>query len=554
MRQQHLLLGVPLVCAALGTDGPRPGFNNVPGGTTRYAAFSILDAGATALAPAVGELHKHSANPLFTGTNEWEHNINNGYSSVLYSGDDPAIAPYRVYYSAADSQFSGSIPGESAGSATLYAESRDGLTGWSKPHLGRFAFNGSSGVPSAANNILFDGTTALAVYDDGYAAAQNASQRFKIWGNLPGLETAPTGRQLGYTAQLGGTAVSADGLVWTDYRRLQDPSSSKAVKGTWRFDAAANLYYDLKQGRYVGTNRAFRPCDSCGTCPIWWNAPGEYGCQGTLSSTCTAQQCNRTVRAIGTSSSSAGDEFQRASWGPNTEVHADHDDPTHQYYSQVSFPYYNGFLGILSIFSAGDPPNVFGKGKVHCELAWSADGDKYERIAPGTDFVPLGSINARDFDSHGKSALPSRPTAAGSSFPPLCSPHLPPPALQSASPAHTPSSCTMRRASTIWAATGRTTLPTGPTRCTATPHSVWEQFDPTDSWRCAPARARRAARARPRLCRSWQAGGSSPSRRTRRQAAASASASWRRACPGAWRGALRWQNATSLTSPSKGAT
>ena len=394
------LLGAPLVCAVLGTDGPRPGFNNVPGGATRYAAFSILDAGATALAPAVGELHKHSANPLFTGTNEWEHNINNGYSNVLFSGDDSAIAPYRVYYSAGDSQFSGSIPGESAGSATLYAESRDGLTGWSKPHLGRFAFNGSSGVPSTANNILFDGTTALAVYDDGYAAAANASQRFKIWGNLPGLETAPTGRPLGYTAQLGGTAVSADGLAWTDYRRLQDPSSSKAVKGTWRFDAAANIYYDLKQGRYVGTNRAFRPCDTCGTCPIWWNAPGEYGCQETLSSTCNEVQCNHTVRAIGTSSSSAGDEFQHASWGPNTEVHADHDDPTHQYYSQVSFPYYNGYLGILSIFSAVDPPNVYGKGKVHCELAWSADGDRYERIAPGTDFVPLGSVNARDFDSH----------------------------------------------------------------------------------------------------------------------------------------------------------
>ena len=389
------------------SDGPRPGFNNVPGGATRYAAFSIID-GAATLAPTITQIAKHSANPLFRSTEEWEHNVNNGYSNVLYdegdsvAGDTSSIPPFRVYYSAGDAQFTGAIPGESAGSATLYATSHDGVTGWTKPHLGRFAYNGSSGTPSKANNILFDGTTALAVYDDGYVAAANASQRFKMWGNLPGLETGEAAGEagLGYTAQLGGTAMSADGVVWTDYRRLQDPSSSTAVKGTWRFDAAANMFYDLRQRQYVGTMRAFRPCDTCGTCPIWWNAPGTYGCQAKLSNTCTAAQCNRTVRAIGASRTRAGAAFQSASWGPNEEVNADHDDPTSQFYSQVSFPFYNGYMGIVMIFAAGDAPNVYGKGKVHCELAWSADGTRYERIAPGTDFVPLGSIEARDFDSH----------------------------------------------------------------------------------------------------------------------------------------------------------
>ena len=414
-----LLCCAALVCLAA-AEGPRPGFNNVPGGATRYAAFAILNAGAATLSPTVTQISKHSANPLFRGTEEWEHDINNGYSNVLYNDDGSSgggssgssgssgsgsrgDSTYRVYYSAGDAQFGGAIPGESSGSATLYATSRDGVTGWTKPHLGRFTYTGSSGVPSTANNILFDGTTAIAVYDDGFnAAAANASQRFKIWGNLPGLETGKGtgGGLLGYTAQLAGTAVSADGLTWTDYRRLQDPSSAAKVKGTWRFDAAANMYYDPKQRRYTGTMRAFRPCDTCGTCPIWWNAKGTYGCQAKLSDTCTAAQCNRTVRAIGASSSSAGDAFGSASWGPNEEVNADHDDPTRQFYSQVSWPYYNGYLGIVSIFAAGDAPNVYGKGKVHCELVWSADGARYERIAPGMDFVPLGSIDARDFDSH----------------------------------------------------------------------------------------------------------------------------------------------------------
>jgi len=372
------------------SDGPRPGFNNVPG-ATRYAAFSVVDKGASTLDIGIGALKKLKE-PLFRGTERWERNIDNGYSSVLYdpAADGPA---YRVYYSASDSQFSGDIPGESAGSATLFATSHDGVSDWQKPALGRFPYDSGAGA-STANNILFDGTTALAIYDDGYQES-NASARYKVWGNLPGLDGQ---RELGYTAQLGGSAVSANGLNFTDYRRLQDPSSSASVPDTWRFDAQTSMFYDLRVRRYVGTMRAFRPCSSCGTCPIWWQP--HSGCQAELSSTCTAAQCNRTVRAIATSSTKPDEDFQRATWGKSVEVFADHDDPTHQYYSQVTFPFYNGYLGIVMVFSAVDPPKTYGKGKVHCELAWSADGDTFERLAPGTDFVPLGSTATRDFDSH----------------------------------------------------------------------------------------------------------------------------------------------------------
>ena len=61
-------------------QGPVPGFNNLPGGnTTRYAVFSIIDPDAhSTLTPCIGRVHKHAANPLFTGTNIWEHDINNG--------------------------------------------------------------------------------------------------------------------------------------------------------------------------------------------------------------------------------------------------------------------------------------------------------------------------------------------------------------------------------------------------------------------------------------------------------------------------------------------
>ena len=36
-------------------------------------------------------------------------------------------------------------------------------------------------------------------------------------------------------------------------------------------------------------------------------------------------------------------------------------------------PFYNVYLGIVMIFDAVDPPDVYGKGKVHCELQYSTD-------------------------------------------------------------------------------------------------------------------------------------------------------------------------------------
>ena len=72
-----------------------PGFNN-DATTTRYAVFSILETGDvinsnhnadSGLATVVGEVQKYPR-ALFTGTEEWEHDIDNGYSSVLYDAND----------------------------------------------------------------------------------------------------------------------------------------------------------------------------------------------------------------------------------------------------------------------------------------------------------------------------------------------------------------------------------------------------------------------------------------------------------------------------------
>ena len=72
----------------------------------------------------------------------------------------------------------------------------------------------------------------------------------------PGVESLEAeDPRLGFTAQLGGSAVSANGLNWTDYRRFQNPSDSAKVKDTLRFDAQASLFFDSRTERYTGTMR-----------------------------------------------------------------------------------------------------------------------------------------------------------------------------------------------------------------------------------------------------------------------------------------------------------
>ena len=233
--------------------------------------------------------------------------------------------------------------------------SQDGVN-FVDPILGKVSWRGST-----QNAVVLAGNTALGIYDDAWHEP-NASRRFKAWGNLAGVgaeeppEPSLKWHEPWKKPQVGGSAVSADGVTWTDYRRLQDFNDTKRY--AWRFDAQASMFYDPRKDEYVGTMRAFRPCTSCGLCPIWWQ-PSKTGpasgCLAHLGKACSAEQCNRTVRAIGMSRSSSGD-FQAASWTGNQEVQADHTNPYHQFYSQITFPFYDIYLGIVMVFDAGDLP------------------------------------------------------------------------------------------------------------------------------------------------------------------------------------------------------
>lgn len=82
-------------------------------------------------------------------------------------------------------------------------------------------------------------------------------------------------------------------------------------------------------------------------------------------------------------------------WGNPVRVESGDND--HQLYSQITFPFYDIYLGIVMVFDATSK-----EGHVHCVLSWSADGEKWEWVdsggVTGKEFIPAGPDGA--FDSH----------------------------------------------------------------------------------------------------------------------------------------------------------
>mmetsp|Transcript_9407 Transcript_9407/g.30685 ORF Transcript_9407/g.30685 Transcript_9407/m.30685 type:complete len:408 (-) Transcript_9407:2467-3690(-) len=79
---------------------------------------------------------------------------------------------------------------------------------------------------------------------------------------------------------------------------------------------------------------------------------------------------------------------------------------TEQNYAQITFKWLDAYLGINMMFD-DDEPSDFGKGKVHCRLAWSASLQSgWHLLDKDDDFIPLGhqgsSVDdpANAFDSH----------------------------------------------------------------------------------------------------------------------------------------------------------
>jgi hypothetical protein len=94
-------------------------------------------------------------------------------------------------------------------------------------------------------------------------------------------------------------------------------------------------------------------------------------------------------------------------WGDPTIVATGDED--HQLYSQITFPFYDVYLGIVMVYDATNGNVGPAAGHVHCRLAWSADGLTEWQWASAQhatshnssdipEFIPAGELG--EFDSH----------------------------------------------------------------------------------------------------------------------------------------------------------
>ena len=96
------------------------------------------------------------------------------------------------------------------------------------------------------------------------------------------------------------------GLITGNYKvpRTQDGTNG----GSMRKHQCSTTIDDVSMSEQIG----FRPCDNCGLAPSGGSHTADVK---TTKLTCTAKQCNRTVRAIGIVTKF--DEWDTTSWGPN---------------------------------------------------------------------------------------------------------------------------------------------------------------------------------------------------------------------------------------------
>lgn len=200
------------------------------------------------------------------------------------------------------------------------------------------------------NNVLMspsDGMGMLRDYRDA-----NSSRLYKAFG----IGCFGTGGNTGCTH---GTGFSRDGLIWTDPRTITWPSPQ-------RWDDHQNMFFDGDAGRYVLTTR-----------DGFSRSPGRS-----------------IAIALGAADGSFGH------W-ENPVLTLEGTDE-HQLYSQVTWRYYNIYLGIVMVFNAKDPSTV---GTVQCRLAWShsaTTGWNWVSRAglTGPEIIPISGTSSLAFDSH----------------------------------------------------------------------------------------------------------------------------------------------------------
>ncbi|MFB3825248.1 MAG: hypothetical protein ACE15B_00720 [Bryobacteraceae bacterium] len=288
---------------------------------------------------------KKEPRPLFVEDKPWEPRFDNLYANVLY---DPRDRLYKCWYSPfIVDPMTANTPRERRKEVKwhvsanpqlemgiCYATSRDGLN-WRKPELGLVEFNGSR-----ANNLIL---RADAENGEPHGAGialdprdPDPSRRYKLvfnWFHRKVPRTDPRYRCMC-------VGFSPDGLRW-DIRPAREMQAPGDTHNNWFWSPARNAYVCIT--RLVEDQRLVARSESPDF--LHWSK-AEVILRG---------------------------ELQR------------------QTYAMPSFRHGNVYLGLLMLLNRNGRYDT-----VDCELAWSPDTLRWERIAPGTPFIPRGPEGSHD--------------------------------------------------------------------------------------------------------------------------------------------------------------
>lgn len=286
---------------------------------------------------SAGSVSKHPA-PLLVQDRPWEPRLDNGYPNVVHVEGDPHGA-WQLWYGGCTQRHS------CENQVLEYANSSDGLT-WEKPNLG--LFNVSNYFPNLSNigtenNIVMSGG-GIGIYRDVSPFVTDNRERYKAYG------------------EWGGTRVSPDGFTWSQTDAI---SFNRTPDGHQAYDCHNNLIWDPGQENYLMTTR-------------WYLDMGK------------------DIRNIGLFQS-ASSKF--SDW-PSVVDPVLNGTQAHQLYSQITFPFYNLYLGLVMVFDTANPEKV---GTVECRLSWSADSPHGSwsivgGVSNGSEAIPRGPSGS--FDSH----------------------------------------------------------------------------------------------------------------------------------------------------------
>eukprot|EP01084_Bolivina_argentea_P036980 68365_1 len=183
------------------------------------------------------------------------------------------------------------------------------------------------------NNIILENAYGNGIWKDKYT--NDPKQLYKAFGVFS--------NPADISKHIYGTATSPDGINWYNFRNL-------SINNRW--DTQSNMFYDTKSETYIGITR---------------------GIEFPPRTIARTQSNNSNFN-----SSFSDVEIVETGLGNGS---------INQTYTQITFKYYNIYLGILMIY---DTINQ----NVYCELDWSQDTYKWYRVGIGQQLIPLSTIKS----------------------------------------------------------------------------------------------------------------------------------------------------------------